>query len=163
MAKLLHQYKMYIFILMDSWVTIQIFTLPTDAQMAQLRLESEGITCFLKDEETIGVMNLYSNALGGIKLQVLNEDVEQAREILINGGFINTEKSTQKKNIEVIDDSTISDKNKCPYCGSDNIDTVVHPSFWVIFFYFVLSVIFPIFKSWEKCYDCSKEWKYKKI
>lgn len=147
---------------MDSWVTVQIFTLPTEAQLAQLRLESEGITCFLKDEETIGVMNLYSNALGGIKLQVLNEDILKAREILISGGFINIEKNKAKKKIEVIPESDVKDKSKCPYCGSENIDTLVHPSIWVIFFYFVLSVIFPIFKSWEKCYDCEKEWKYKK-
>ncbi len=151
---------------MDNWVTVQIFTLPTEAQMAQLRLESEGITCFLKDEETIGVINLYSNALGGIKLQVLDEDVEKAKVALIDGGFLNGEekslnKTQEKKKIILVDGSKVEDKTKCPYCGSDNIDHVVHPSIWVIFFYFVLSVIFPIFKSWERCYDCEKEWKYK--
>jgi hypothetical protein len=146
---------------MNNLVTVQIFTFPTEAHLAQLRLESNGIACFLKDETTIGVINLYSNALGGVKLQVEEKEAEKAREILTEAGFIPNEKSNKTK-IEVIDESTIEDTNKCPFCGSENIDTVVHPSPWVILFYFLLSVIFPIFKSWEKCYDCQKEWKYKK-
>jgi hypothetical protein len=147
---------------MSNWITIQIFTLLSDAQLAQLRLESNEIPCFLKDEATVGVIGLYSNALGGVKLQVEEKDVEKATEILIEAGFI-PQPNAPKKKIEIIDEATIEDKTKCPYCRSENIDKVVNPSWWVILFYLILSVIFPIFKSWEKCYDCGKEWKYKKL
>lgn len=147
---------------MTNLVTVQIFTLPTEASLAQLRLESNGIACFLKDDATIGVMNLYSNALGGVKLQVEENDAEKAREILTEAGFIPKE-NAPKKIIQIIDQDSVTDKTKCPYCSSDNIDTVVNPNIWVVIFYFILGVIFPIFKSWEKCYDCEKEWKYKKL
>jgi hypothetical protein len=147
---------------MSSWVTIQTFTMPTEASLAQLRLESNGIPCFLKDEITVGVVNLYSHALGGIQLQVEEPDVEKATEILLEAGYI-PKKDAPKRKIQVIDEASVADKTKCPYCGSENIDTVVHPSWWVVLFYIFLSVIFPIFKSWEKCYDCQKEWKYKKL
>jgi len=147
---------------MTNLVTVQIFTLPTEAELARLRLESNGIGSSLKWEFTIGVINLYSNALGGIQLQVEENDAEKAREILIEAGFIPKDDAPKRK-IQIIDKAAIEDKTKCPYCGSENIDTVVHPNIWVVIFYFILGVIFPIFKSWEKCYDCEKEWKYKKL
>ena len=80
----------------------------------------------------------------------------------MEAGF-SPKENAPKKVIQVIDQGSVTDKTKCPYCGSDNIDTVVNPNVWVVIFYFILGVIFPIFKSWEKCYDCQKEWKYKKV
>src|SRR5688572_24910993 len=114
---------------MTNLVTVQIFTFPTEAHLAQLRLESNGISCFLKDETTVGVISLYSNALGGVKLQVEENEAEKAREILIEAGFIPKEDRAKKK-IQVIDEAAIKDTTKCPYCGSENIDTVVHASPW---------------------------------
>ena len=46
------------------------------------RLEFEGIECFVKDELTIQVDNFYSNAIGGLELQVKGEDFETAIIVL---------------------------------------------------------------------------------
>ncbi|WP_426668969.1 hypothetical protein ACPPVU_22440 [Mucilaginibacter sp. McL0603] len=46
---------------------------------------------FVKDELTVQSYNLYSNAIGGVKLQVLQEDVERARDILTELGYIKDE------------------------------------------------------------------------
>ncbi len=63
---------------MSHLVTIRIFTYPHEAYVIRGRLESEGIQTFLKDEMTVQVHNFYSNAVGGVKLQVLTEDVDKA-------------------------------------------------------------------------------------
>lgn len=148
---------------MSTWVTIQAFNYPHEANLAKAKLESMGIECFVKDELTTQVMSLSSSAIGGAKLQVPESNLEEARNILIEGGFIVVDNVKLKKRIEVLNSNDYRNKEKCPFCQSDNIDTVVNPSVFVILFYFILGVIFPIFKSWEKCYDCEKQWKYKKI
>ena len=66
----------------EKFVTVMTFTFAHEAGIIQGRLEAEGITCFVKDELTAQVLPFYSNAIGGVKLQVLESDVEQAIEIL---------------------------------------------------------------------------------
>jgi hypothetical protein len=64
------------------WITVATFSLPQQAQIARLRLESEDIDCFLIDENLVATDWLLANAVGGIKLQVREEDAAQARQIL---------------------------------------------------------------------------------
>jgi hypothetical protein len=73
---------------MDTFVTVLTVQYPQQLWIIKGRLESEGIQCFVKDELTVQAYNLYSNAVGGVKLQVLNEDAERAREILTELGYI---------------------------------------------------------------------------
>jgi len=67
-----------------NWVTIQTFTYPQEAYIVQGKLESEGIETFLQDEFTTQIFNFYSNAIGGVKLQVPEDCVEEAMKILAN-------------------------------------------------------------------------------
>ena len=87
----------------SSFVTIAVFNLPQETYVAKLKLESEGISIFLKDELTIQTDNFLSQAMGGVKLQVLNKDVDRAREILVEGGFIQPEYNTENKYLNKID------------------------------------------------------------
>lgn len=73
---------------MDDFVTVATFTYPTELVIIRARLESEGIECFAKDEMTVQVHNFYSNAIGGIKLQVKQSDTDKAIEILKDAGYI---------------------------------------------------------------------------
>ena len=66
---------------MKDLVTLATFTYPTDLAIFRSRLESEGIECFVQDELTIQTHNLYSNAIGGVKLQVKESDAQKALEI----------------------------------------------------------------------------------
>lgn len=68
---------------MDKLVTIKTFTYPHEVYVIRGKLESEGIQTFLKDEMTVQVHNFYSNAIGGVKLQVPSEEVEKALSIMI--------------------------------------------------------------------------------
>src|ERR1700761_5818859 len=77
--------------LMDTFVTVLTVQYPQQLWIIKGKLESEDIRCFVKDELTVQSYNLYSNAIGGVKLQVLQEDVERAREILTELGYIKDE------------------------------------------------------------------------
>ena len=65
-----------------SLVTIASFSQPYEAEIAKTHLESEGILSFLSNENVVGINWLWSNAVGGVKLQVAEPDVEAARQIL---------------------------------------------------------------------------------
>ena len=73
---------------MYEFVTVVEFTWPTDAAIPKGLLDAAGIENRLKDELTVQVYNLYSNAIGGVKLQVPPAEFERAREVLREGGFI---------------------------------------------------------------------------
>lgn len=72
---------------MSKWITIKTFTLPTDAAVLRTRLESEGIECFVTNEITAQVNLFLSNAVGGVQLQVKEEDWNDAMAILKEGGY----------------------------------------------------------------------------
>jgi rubredoxin len=63
-------------------VTIQTCSTLPDAQVLQSYLGGSGIPSFLPDEMTLQNYWLWTNAIGGIRIQVAEEDVERAREIL---------------------------------------------------------------------------------
>ena len=75
----------------DKFVTVLTFTFASEMAIVRGRLESEGITCSVKDELTIQVVPYYSNAIGGIELQVLESDLSRAVEILKETGYIKDE------------------------------------------------------------------------
>jgi hypothetical protein len=66
----------------DELVTVATFQDVPEAQLAQERLEQEGIRAFVIDGQTAGVMPFLANAMGGIRVQVEPKDQERAKEIL---------------------------------------------------------------------------------
>jgi len=83
-------------------VTIRTcYSLP-EAQVIQSRLEGSGIEAFLPDELTVQNDWLLSNAIGGVRVQVLEEDAERAAEVL-DGKSPGNEQEAAKT---------------CPHCGA---------------------------------------------
>ena len=73
---------------MDKFVTVKTFTYPLEVAVIRGRLEAEGIECFAQDELTAQVNPFYSNAIGGVKLQVREQDLRKAIEILEETGYL---------------------------------------------------------------------------
>lgn len=73
---------------MDNFVTVITFSQFLDLAVPKARLEAEGIECRVKDELTVQVHPFYSQAIGGVKLQVKENDIPRAFEVLKEGGFI---------------------------------------------------------------------------
>ena len=66
----------------DKMVTIATFSHGIQAQVARAKLESEGIFAFLADDNMVTMNWLYSNAIGGVRLQVKESDAERSARIL---------------------------------------------------------------------------------
>ena len=64
-------------------ITLKTFDNSIDANMLRCQLELEGIQSYLKDENTITTNPLYNLALGGIKLQVFEQDQHYYLEMKI--------------------------------------------------------------------------------
>jgi hypothetical protein len=65
----------------DDLTTVATFTNTAEAQLARERLENEGVVAFVIEGVTGGTMP-YLMQGGGVHLQVRNEDLEKAKEIL---------------------------------------------------------------------------------
>ena len=146
---------------MNNWETLITFTYPHEAHMAKGFLESKGIETMIQDEMTTQVKNFLSNAIGGVKLLVQKEDYEQGVAILKQGGYILDEgHKTEEVRTVYIDKSY--DKTFCPFCKSNFIGKVKGINILTPIFYFFSGAIIPIINQRFKCYDCEKEWRYRK-
>ncbi len=142
---------------MDNWSVVYVATLPQDIYPAKNLLESEGITTFTRDELTAQVNNFYSNAIGGVRLLVHNSELERAREILVEGGYIRPEDYQAPSEAEVIH---TADRAHCPYCGSAHISKTKEANAAAVLLAYMIGLVLPIFKRTYQCWDCNKNWKF---
>lgn len=146
---------------MNTWETLITFTYPIEAHMAKGLLESDGIKTMIQDEMTVQVDNFYSNAIGGVKLLVKAEDQEKGITILKEGGYI-LEDGNKTEEPSVVYLYKSNDKTNCPFCHSENIMKNKDINILTPVIYLILGAFIPIFRPIYKCYNCDKEWKYRK-
>ena len=60
-------------------ITVATFSKPEEAHLLRSQLESAGIPAFVKDEMTVQMYWLYSDAIGGVRVQIDENDLEAAR------------------------------------------------------------------------------------
>lgn len=140
---------------MEQFITIKTFTYPHEAYVIRGKLESEGIQTFLKDEMTVQVHNFYSNAIGGVKLQVLSPDVERALSIIDSAKEIPNE-------VVIFPKKELDSTSACPFCHSENTSRTRKANWLTLLPYLIVGFIFPVFKNQYVCFDCEKEWRVKK-
>ena len=122
--------------------TIASYSFPYEAHIARAKLESEGIPAFVADEHTISMQWLYSNALGGVRLQVADNLRDAAQKIL------NEDRS------DLLTEEQGEDIPKCEQCGSTN--TEFHQVGKRIAFLVFIGLNFPLFptKTAIRCLQC---------
>lgn len=132
---------------MTKAVVVAKFSFPLDAQIAKSNLESVGIPAFVADEHTINMQWLYSNAMGGVRLFVAEEDLQQAKNIL------------QTDFSDSVDTTCASNPEHCPKCGSDDIAAYTQGK-KSAFLVFILAG-FPLFfyQHGLKCNQCAHFWQ----
>lgn len=62
--------------------TVAAFTKVEEAHLLRASLEGSGIAAFVRDEFTVAANPLYANAIGGVKVEVADEDYDRALEVL---------------------------------------------------------------------------------
>lgn len=132
-------------------IIAKVFDNSIEAHLLRTKLESEGIACFIFDDNMISMNPLYNVGLGGIKLKVREEDFGRALEIIRD---IDNSKSTDEEGNII----------QCPECGSSDLyvgyksmkGTKGMLSAAVSF----LFMVFPIYyKTVYKCKICNCEFK----
>ena len=130
-------------------ITLKTFDNSIDANMLRCQLELEGIQSYLKDENTITTNPLYNIAIGGIKLQVIEQDYLRAKTYLAE--LENTPYTNQ--NNEIISyPSCKSTKIHTGFTSYKNITGIL--SLLTAFAFMIL----PFYnKKVYKCKECDNE------
>lgn len=139
----------------EEFITVANFSHPTEADPVVAWLESEGIECFLTNEHTVTMNWLYSNAIGGVEVQVKVADVERANEILqvvLNSDTIEGEPLPADS--EMDQESSNNSEIRCPQCGSEDVYYENFSRRLVFASWAILSVPLPFFKRKWKCQEC---------
>jgi len=131
-----------------SFKTIARFDNPIDAHLLRVELENEGFDVFIADEHLVSIQPLYSNAVGGVKVQVRSEDSEKA---LL---FLNEQRKVQNKMV-------------CPACGSihiqRNFKTLRSGKSFLSYLIALITLTYPLFtKRINRCSDCHHEFSEQK-
>lgn len=89
--------------------TVASFDNAMYAEMFKAKLEAAGVRCCIADANLVTMNWALSNAVGGVKVQILDEDIERVRPIVeqmdeIPGQFI-----------------FLPPKQICPACGSADV------------------------------------------
>lgn len=136
-----------------SLVTIGWYTNPLQAHIAQGRLQAEGLFSCVVHEHHIWVNWMYSNVLGGVKIQVLEDDIEHGEIIL---------KQLWQGEFEPYLEPLFGQLEKplCPICSHDEITHRVSLGNSTLVFIFLLltSVAYPPPKNIRQCDTCSHQW-----
>jgi DNA-directed RNA polymerase subunit RPC12/RpoP len=126
------------------FILLQSFGNYIDANILLGRLQEEGINCWLKDENLVTVIPIWTNATGGIKLMVAEPDLDKSVKLLQD---FEAEKKTNFL---------------CPNCGSGEIEYISsprQPANWlsVALGFLLFNYAMPL-KTWH-CFTCGAEFK----
>ncbi|WP_373882562.1 DUF2007 domain-containing protein [Acinetobacter pittii] len=128
------------------WIVIKTFSFPYEAQIAKTQLEVFGIPVYIENEHTINMDWFYSNALGGVRLLVLENYVDEAKSFL------------EKDFSDELEQKFGESKECCPECGSSDIkvNTKGKKSAFLEFMFFGLPLFF--FRNGNRCKRCGHFW-----
>ena len=84
----------------DKIVEIARYYEPEAAQMIESLLKSDGIKCYLRNEYTSQVM--YPANMGGIRIELLENEVPRAMEILEANGYEFPKEDEEAEQIQVV-------------------------------------------------------------
>ena len=150
----------------EKFITLLTAVFGSEIAVIQSRLESEGITCFLKDELMAQIYPFYSNAIGGVKLQVRESDFNRAVEILKETGYIE-DKDLQPSNEQPhLNDYSNKQQNAndrveivCPVCGSEEVTQTKKAGWLFLLTSFLIGTATPFLQKKYYCFDCKQEFK----
>jgi len=133
-------------------VTIATFSTPWEAQLARARLEAEGIDAWVSDENLARLG--FSNAIGGVRLQVREEEAKVAAELL--------QREARLPEIYLVTEEEAR-LPRCPECNSDRLNLERWSRLLLVGSLLLLR--FPLLvprKRW-RCRSCGGMWKEEEL
>jgi Putative prokaryotic signal transducing protein len=128
-------------------VMIRQFRDLPEALLAKGSLESAGIECFLRDDNLVRLDWFISNFVGGVKLCVQAEDVQNAQKLL-------NEPILEGLYVQGVG---LYEQPRCPKCQSLDVNfrELDRPIAYLSAF---LKVPVPLQRKGWRCHDCDAEW-----
>jgi len=135
-------------------VTVARFTDALEAHIVKGRMEADDIPAFIPHENHVWANWFYSNALGGVRVQVLDFHKEQAKQVLRDISLSAYEKL-------LVDQEGEFNDIKCPRCDSTNgVVKGWGPRLALVFVYiFSIPIPYSIHSYW--CLECHNQWRAK--
>jgi hypothetical protein len=128
-----------------SFIPLYTFNNYIDANLRLMHMQEEGINCWLKDEHTVTIDPIISNAIGGIKLMVHESQKERAADLLRT--MMNKEKL----------------QTPCINCKSHNVEYIItnrKPANWFsAIATFLLGDFAMAPHKVYHCFDCGTEFQ----
>jgi hypothetical protein len=134
--------------LAERLITVARFRDLIEAQLAKGKLEAAGIRTFLANENIVSLDWFYSNAVGGLHLQVQEGDVGDATAIL--------EEPIPEEIVEE-QSGVVYEQPHCPRCDSLDIGYETINRLWSYGLMFAIAPI-PVRRSNWHCQTCGAEW-----
>ena len=143
---------------MAELITLRTFDNYVTAHIVKAKLETEGISCVLIDEHTVTMQWHIANAIGGIKLQVPENELEHAAHILeITEQEAEAEKEKDGFHDEEDIDQLDPNNRICIHCGSKNTRKLDFQKKSAALTWILLG--FPLFFKSDKwhCFHCGAD------
>lgn len=84
----------------DAFVCVAVFSLPHESLILRARLDAEEIDYFVENENVISVQPFYSNAVGGIRIMVPEDQAEKALALISETEAIADDLKNEDENID---------------------------------------------------------------
>ena len=141
----------------EKLVTIRNFAYGPDpaneAEFARIKLEANGIECFLAGRNFVSTYWLLSGADHGVRLQVRESDAERASRIL------GADARTDTGHTHATDVQPEPINPPCPRCGSQNVQyEQLSKNLYYLGILFLRFPI-PLPRKKYKCADCGYAWR----
>ncbi len=131
----------------EDFKLVRSYQYSSEAQIFCGKLEAEGIEVYLRDNHIVDSNPIWSNAVGGVKLFVREEDFEKANEIL-----------------STVSQYSLDEKNdliKCPNCSAEKVEMITSirdTKSLIAFIFSLLFVVIPFYSKYRyKCSYCKTE------
>lgn len=127
-------------------VVVAAFTNVHEAQFAQGVLDAAGIDAVLDNEHVISMDWALSNAVGGVKVLVPEDRLEEARQILATAAIVAKEDQPPA--------AAPAAGDVCWKCGGDAFDSKLSGKGWWLFTLVTIGVPIGNFKRRRFCRNC---------
>jgi hypothetical protein len=139
----------------DKIITFESYYDPMLAHIVRTRLEANGISCFIADENTLGALPVFNQAVGGVKLKIFERDLERCREILATEGDLH-----DQDHFEI--DNETNTYVVCPYCASTNVSNIaedIEKGDWPVL-NSIMNLVNPFQTQMNwRCNNCQREFE----
>ena len=134
----------------DKIITFESYYDPMLANVILTRLQANGISCFIADENILWGIPYYNEALGGIKIKVFEKDLNKCREVLTTESELHVEDPFETNN-------TLNPSILCPNCLSTNVKRGVAMEARFHFASLIVSIFLGVpvyFRNAWHCFNC---------